>query len=153
MEHKDILDMLGSLAQLDVDAYHAYEQAIEKVEVASIRDELTKYQQDHLRHYQEISRRIQEMGGSAPEFAQDFKGYFIAGFTSLRSVTGTKGALEAMQSNEKMTNKNYQEASSHADLPRELHEMLITFYQDERIHLSFIESALNEKVWELKETV
>ena len=153
METKDILDMLGSLAQLDVDAYHAYAQAIEKVDLAAVREQLTTYQQDHLRHYQELSRQIADLGGSPPEFSQDFKGYFIAGFTSLRSVTGTKGALEAMQSNEKMTNKNYGEASSRADLPPGVHELLVTFYQDEQTHLNFIERALSEKVWEMKETV
>jgi uncharacterized protein (TIGR02284 family) len=152
MEQSDILEMIGSLAQLDVDAYHAYGQAIEKVDISSVRQELTQYQQDHLRHYQELSRYIESMGGEAPEFSKDFKGYMISGFTSLRSVTGTKGALEAMQSNEKMTNKEYDEASSRSDLPSDLHRLLVSFYQDERTHLSFIESALSEKVWE-RETV
>jgi rubrerythrin len=153
MEKKDVIEMLGSLAQLDVDAYHAYGQAIESIDIGTVRAELSRYQQDHLRHYQELSRTISALGGSPPEFSKDFKGYFISGFTSLRSVTGTKGALEAMQSNEKTTNKNYGEASAHADLPPEIHEMLVSFYQDEQRHLRFIERALSEEVWEMKETV
>jgi hypothetical protein len=153
METQDILKMLGSLAQLDADAYHAYGQAIEKVDISIVRDELTRYQQDHLLHFQELSRRISDMGGSPPEFSKDFKGYLISGFTSLRSVTGTKGALEAMQTNEKLTNKNYGEASSETGLPRDLHDLLVRFYGDEQDHLNHIERALSEKVWEMKETV
>ena len=50
------------------------------------------------------------LGGNPPKRSVDLKGLLLEGFTALRSVTGTEGALKAMQSNEKTTNKKYQEA-------------------------------------------
>ncbi|MFP4072183.1 MAG: DUF2383 domain-containing protein [Desulfovibrionales bacterium] len=152
-DKKNIIKQLHSLAQLDADAYHAYGQAMDKVEHVAIRDQLGVYRDDHRRHFDELSSQIRSMGGDPPDFSKDFKGYFIEGFTSLRSATGTKGALEAMQTNEKMTNKNYNDASSRSDLPPEIHSMLVSFYQDEQQHLRFVEQALKERAWEVQETV
>ncbi|MFW6324611.1 MAG: ferritin-like domain-containing protein [Desulfovibrionales bacterium] len=148
MEKKDIIKQLSSLAQLDVDAFHAYEQAIRKIDHEGIRKQLSLYQSDHRRHYDELSRTIQNMGGKAPKFSKDFKGYVIQGMTSLQSATGIKSALKSMETNEKLTNKKYEQASSNSALPKDIHELLVSFYQDERNHLSFIQQALKEKIWE-----
>ncbi len=148
MDSKELLKNLKSLAQLDVDAYQAYGQAIEKTEHAPIRDQLSVFREDHRNHYDELSRVIRQKGGEPPSFTKDFKGYVIEGMTSLRSITGTKGALEAMETNEKLTNKNYDKAASNASLPPEVSDMLVTFYQDEQRHLSFVQETLQQKPWE-----
>lgn len=148
MEVQGILRELQSLAQLDVDAYHAYGQAIEKIDHEATRKQLAAFQEDHRRHYDELYRVIQEMGQEPPSFTKDFKGYIISGVTSLRSSAGTKGALEAMESNEKLTNKKYRQASSRSLVPKDILLLLLSFYQDEQGHLNFVQKTLKEKVWE-----
>lgn len=144
MEDKDIIEKLASLVQLDIDAVHAYKEAIDKAEDHQVREHLTLYRQDHERHISDLSTEIRRLGGSPPEFALDFKGYLIKGFTSLRSATGTEGALNAMHTNEKLTNKEY-EAAKYWDLPRELKQLIALAREDERRHLEYIERALAEK--------
>jgi hypothetical protein len=57
--------------------------------MVSIRD-------DHKRHIELLASEIPTLGGTPPDYSPDFKGYLISGFTSLRSITGTEGALKAM---------------------------------------------------------
>src|SRR4051812_42483132 len=108
MEKADIVDNLKSLIQLDIDAVFAYGQAIDKIEEQQIRDELKRFQAQHEHHITALSAKVRELGGEPPERSRDFKGFLIEGFTAMRSLTGTKGALNAMETNEKITNKTYE---------------------------------------------
>ncbi len=144
MENKEIVKRLTSLVQLDIDAVHAYKEAMEKIENLQIREHLAMFRQDHERHIADFSTWIRQLGGTPPEFSLDFKGYLIKSFTSLRSVTGTKGALNAMHTNEKLTSKEYEAAESW-DLPPDLKQTIALAREDERRHLEYIERALQEK--------
>jgi rubrerythrin len=147
MSNKEMADKLSSLAQLDIDAVHAYDQAIDQIEHTGIRQQISQFREDHNHHVQNLSKLITELGETPPEFSRDFKGFFIEGFTALRSATGTEGALKAMQTNENMTNKKYDEARS---LPfrQDIKAVVEQNYNDEARHLRYIEQALGNRSWE-----
>jgi len=150
MQQMDTTEMaknLSSLVQLDIDAVHAYNQAIEEIDVVSIRDQLTEFRNDHSRHITELSDEIRQLGETPPEYSKDFKGHLIEGFTSLRSKMGTESALKAMQSNEKLTNKNYDKARSWTLTPT-AKALVEKNYADEQRHLHYIEQALAARTWE-----
>jgi uncharacterized protein (TIGR02284 family) len=141
MNRDDILDNLQKLIQLDVDATHAYDQAIKNVNELVIKDKLIQFQADHRRHIDLLSAKVLELGGTPPELTSDFKGFIISGFTALRSLTGTKGALEAMETNERLTTSKYEEAS-HKDFPVDVSTIIQSNLSDEQRHLSFIREAI-----------
>ncbi len=146
MNTQEIIKDLSSLVQLDIDAIHAYEQAIEKVDVSEVRKKLTTFMSDHERHVTDLSRCIRELGGKPPEFLQDFKGFLIEGMTIMRSVTGTSGALKAMKMNEELTNAKYNKALGWP-LPGDIRAIVELNREDERRHLEYIEEAIEKKVW------
>jgi rubrerythrin len=141
MVRDSILDNLSKLIHLDVDAAHAYDQAIRNVDDQAVKEKLIQFQSDHLRHIDQLSGKVRELGGTAPELASDFKGFIIAGFTALRSLTGTKGALEAMETNERLTVSGYTEASK-LDFPVDVLARVQSNLADEQRHLSTIREAL-----------
>ncbi|RQW78135.1 MAG: DUF2383 domain-containing protein [Geobacter sp.] len=141
MDREEILDNLEKLIHLDVDATHAYDQAIKNVDDPLIKDKLILFQGDHRRHIETLSTKMQELGGNPPKPSSDFKGFFISGFTALRSLTGTKGALEAMETNERLTTSKYEKASA-LDLPGDIAIIVRANLADEQRHLSFIREAL-----------
>lgn len=141
MIRDDILDHLGKLIQLDVDATHAYDQAIKNVNEQLIKDKLIQFQSDHRKHIDLLSAKVLELGGTPPELTSDFKGFIISGFTALRSLTGTKGALEAMETNERLTNTRYEEACK-LDFPVDILAICRSNWADEQRHLSFIREAI-----------
>jgi len=144
MNRDEILNQLEKLIQLDVDATHAYDQAIKNVGEQPIKDKLILFQGDHRRHVDLLSAKVVELGGTPPEFASDFKGFFISGFTALRSLTGTKGALEAMETNEKLTTSKYQEAAK-LGWPSDISTIIQSNLADEQRHLSFVREALSSR--------
>jgi rubrerythrin len=147
MDKPEMAKNLSSLMQLDIDAVHAYDQAIKNIEDPMVRDQIVKFRDDHKRHIEELSPEIRALGETPPEFSPDFKGYLISGFTSLRSITGTEGALNAMHTNEKLTNKNYDEARTWPLNPS-AKALVEKNYSDERTHLEYIEKTLEARAWE-----
>ncbi len=144
MDDKDIVQKLGSLAQLDIDAVHVYKEAIEKVEDPKVRETLVRYCEDHERHIAEFSAKISRLGETPPDFSSDFKGFFVDGFISLRSITGIEDVLNALHSNEKLTNKNYSEACNW-NLPTNIQTIVDLAYEDEKHHLEYIEMELKKR--------
>lgn len=142
MNRDDILDNLERLIQLDVDATHAYDQAIKNVKEQVIKEKLIQFQSDHRKHIDLLSAKVLELGGTPPELTSDFKGFMISGFTALRSLTGTKGALEAMETNERLTSSRYEEASK-LDYPVDVLAIVRSNYADEQRHLSYIREAIS----------
>jgi rubrerythrin len=142
MTRDEILNQLEKLIQLDVDATHAYDQAIKNVDDQAIKDKLVLFQGDHRRHIDILSAKVLELGGTPPELTSDFKGFFISGFTALRSLTGTRGALEAMETNEKLTTTKYQDAAQLV-WPTDITTIIQANLSDEQRHLSFVREAIS----------
>lgn len=151
MKTTNIIERLNDLIQLDFDATQAYEQAIDRIDVVGIAEDLEGFRQDHERHIEELSAAVRRLGGEPTKRSRDLKGYLIEGMTALRSVTGVEGALKAMRSNEKTTNKKYDEALSDP-LPPDIAALVRRNRDDERRHLQYIENALTNRTWELGAT-
>lgn len=141
MKRDEILSHLEKLIHLDIDATQAYDQAIRNIDEQVIKDKLILFKADHRKHVELLSAKMIEMGGKPPEFTSDFKGFFITGFTALRSMSGTKGALHAMESNEKLTTSKYEDASK-LEMPSDIAAVIRSNLADEHHHLSFIREAL-----------
>lgn len=146
MENNELCKHLMSLAHLDIDAIHAYRVAIEKIDVEEVKHQLEAFRADHERHVVELSPLITRLGGVPPEFKPDFKGFLIQGMTSLRSVTGTEGALKAMKMNEELTNRIYEKALSW-EMPEDVRKLVTKNRDDERRHLAYVKQAIESGVW------
>jgi uncharacterized protein (TIGR02284 family) len=142
MEKKEIVKTLESLAQLDMDAWHAYGQAIDKAEDIGVRHKLEKFRADHERHVSDLSDVIRNLGQEPPKFSRDFKGFLIEGWTAVRSITGVQGVLAAMDTNEKLTNRKYDEATK-LGLPTDIHALVVANYKDEKEHLAYIKKQID----------
>lgn len=147
MNNEELIKNLYKLIQLDIDATHAYEQALKNIDKSDIHQTIRQFRDDHERHINELSAIIRTLGGKPPEKTPDLKGYLIEGFTSLRSITGTEGALKAMRSNEKMTNRWYEDAVQW-NVSVDIKTLLQKNYADEQRHLQYIEHAIETKLWE-----
>lgn len=147
MTNEEIVSELKALVQLDIDAIRAYDQAIGNIDVLEVKARLTEFRRDHERHVTALSPEIVRCGGTPPANRPDVKGFLIQGFTAIRSMTGTEGALKAMQSNEKLTNRSYGKACG-MGFPPEILTLLRGCADDERRHLDYVEQCLRTRPWE-----
>jgi len=146
MDHKSCIKKLSDLAQLDIDAVDAYETALKKIDDKETHKTVDQFRQDHVRHVDDLNKLISKLGGKPVEFSKDLKGYLIEGMTALRSVTGTKGAMKAMETNEIITNKRYSESlQENLDFSDEVRALLQKNYDDEQRHLAFIQDSLRKR--------
>ncbi|MFA5039245.1 MAG: ferritin-like domain-containing protein [Candidatus Omnitrophota bacterium] len=140
---KGLNKKLTQLIQLDIDASFCYEQAIRKIEEEDIRQELTSFKDDHDRHADILSAELSKIGEEAPERRSDLKGMFLKGATAMQSVTGTIGALKAMQLNEKLTNRTYAKAAKWK-AGDEIADIIQRNFEDEKNHLQYLNDKLDE---------
>ena len=145
MNDKNLIEAMSNLVQLDIDAVHAYDQAVREIDDKIIRDRLLKFQYEHRNHISGLSKQIENLGGQAPERSQDLKGYVIEAFAAIRSFTGLKGALNAMKTTEEITNRYYGEVVSW-EAPPDVKEVLRTYFSEEKIHLDYITNNLQAMV-------
>jgi uncharacterized protein (TIGR02284 family) len=143
--NEEAITTLNDLIQLDIDAVHAYRQAIDACQVAEVRDNLTAFEGDHRRHISELEGAVRALGGQPPT-GQDFKGFVIEGFTAIMSQ-GDRSALVAMRGNEEITTRRY-DAARRASLPGDVIQLVERNYADEARHLDWIKQAIDRKVWE-----
>jgi uncharacterized protein (TIGR02284 family) len=144
MVENDVIKNLNNLIQLDIDAVHAYEQALSSIDEPVVKERMASFQEDHLRHVRELSDEVRKLGGTPEEYSKDFKGYLIEGFTALRSITGTDGALKAMEQNEVLTNKRYKDAINWK-VSTAAKAIIEKGAADEAMHLQFIRKTLESR--------
>lgn len=149
-EKDEQLKSLIDLAQLDIDAILAYDQAIERIENEDIRQTLERFREDHSRHVTRLSTLIASLGGSPPPMIRDVTGFFIEGMTAITSNFGLRGALLAMAGNEVLTTSKYREALA-LGLPPEHVEVIEKNYGDETRHLGYIKNTLKRLTAEARE--
>ncbi|HYO57640.1 ferritin-like domain-containing protein [Archangium sp.] len=146
MDLNRMLERLNDLIALDYDAVGAYEAAINRIDVESLRMRLREFQQDHGRHIRDLSQVVTRLGGT-PRTKPDAKGFILKGFTAVTSMMGNEAALQAMRGNEALTNRTYRMALDE-DWSDEARVIIERNFSDEQRHLAFIEEALRNRIWE-----
>ncbi|HZP66393.1 MAG TPA: PA2169 family four-helix-bundle protein [Rudaea sp.] len=141
-----IIEELNELIRFDYDAVGAYNEAIDHVKEAVIRDPLTKFRGDHERHIMDLTAIVRRLGGKPVEKA-DFKGMVRKTMTKVAGLIGTETVLRAMKSNEEVLNKTYAHHAS-LDFPRDILDIVQRNFSDEQRHLAWVEQALNTRMWE-----
>lgn len=147
MENREIVKELKSLCQLDIDAVHAYNQALDKIDLADVKLQIERFRGDHERHITDLSELIRTFNEEPPAFSRDFKGFILDAFTKIRSISGTEGALKALKSGEDITNRRYGDARN-MDFPPRIREIIEANYRDEQRHLNYVQQAINDRIWE-----
>lgn len=139
----DLTTRLKYLIQIDIDAAHAYTQAILGIDVPEIRERLSQFRGDHERHIRELSDVVRHLGGTPPSFDTDVMGFLIEGFTAIGTGLGTQGALMAMRANEGLTNAAYASAREEKNLPADIRRLVVRNFADEQRHAAYIAEALH----------
>lgn len=146
MDRKDIIRELKSLCQLDIDAVHAYDECLHHIDLPDVKKDIEQFKGDHERHITHLSDFIRSYDEEPPKKSPDLKGYLLDVFSKIRSLSGTEGALKSLKNGENLTNKRYYDAVA-LDFPPNIKTMIEKHYADERRHLSYVEEAINSKVW------
>jgi hypothetical protein len=151
MNNAELAERLVSIARLNHDLIHAYDEAISKVDKSDkdICDHLIRFRNDHHRQEKAIVEAIEDLGQEPPRFTEEKQEFETPVLRSLENASGTAGVLEALQRNEYFTNKMYDEAVAddyYTTYPLNIQALLQRNYLDERRHQAYIDSQLGQLV-------
>ena len=146
MNNKSLVEKLTHLMQLEIDARHTYDLALDKVDDVVIRERMAEFGKQHKAHIERLSKEIKILGGSPPDFSPDITGYLIEGVTALMSSMGAKGALQGVKLSEDLTTNRYQDALKW-DVPDRIKDIIRSHFTDEKIHLDYIANNLKALRW------
>lgn len=138
-----IISGLNDLMELDYDAIAAYRTAIDRLESAAYKVNLTEFMGDHERHVEELGRVIRDEGGR-PAVEGDAKKVLTQGKVVLADLAGDQAILKAMKSNEEQTNSKYEEAVD-AGYPEHIQAILKRGLSDERLHRAWLIETLENQ--------
>jgi uncharacterized protein (TIGR02284 family) len=144
MDGQELMQLLNLLIRLDADTVSVYEQAIEEMDTASLRERLTTFRQDHERHVLELSAVVRQLGGAPPEAKKAAGATFIDGFTPIRRRMGAGCALQALSRNEQLALAEYQGARNRL-VTGPAEAIVDRNFKDERRHFDYIVCSLRER--------
>src|SRR4051812_26794874 len=99
---------LNDLIQLDIDAAHAYRQAIDACEIPAVREKLTAFMGDHEQHISELEGVVRVLGALPPQ-GKALRGFVIEASPAIVS-RGDGSPLRAMRGNEETPPRRYDAA-------------------------------------------
>ncbi|QRK12551.1 helix-hairpin-helix domain-containing protein [Archangium violaceum] len=135
------VEVLTTLARLDLEAALAYEACAEVVEIADIREHLLQFRDDHLRHVDAINRVLETRGGKAIEPRSS--GQLLRGIARVASSLGSDTGLIALLTNEELTNETY-EMVAVLDWDSDIEQMLERHAADEMRHFEWLSGQVGE---------
>jgi uncharacterized protein (TIGR02284 family) len=146
LSNEKIIEQLNEVLQIDIDAVGAYQAAIDSLDVLDIKQQLIRFKGDHDRHVVDLRGIIQRLGGD-PNKRPDIKGAARKTMTKIAGLVGAETILRAMLSNERATNDVYAKHVQKS-FPPDILDLLRRNYGDEQRHLAWVQSALQQRLWE-----
>jgi hypothetical protein len=142
MDIHHIAEELGPLMLLDFDAAHAYEEAIEKLQPADIREQYTRFRIDHQDQVFGLSTLIKQLGEEPPAHSNDFSRYATDAIASPKEYAETRQIIDVMYRNEQLIGRRYA-ALLKTGLPAAVREGIQKGFTLEERHLAYMESLLS----------
>ena len=138
---------LSRLYALEIDAAHAYSEAIVLVRPGSVHDELRLFGLEHQRHELLLQEDLLRLGHNPPEVEPDVKGVVIGALAPPRRRLTLEDVLEGMRGNEQLTNSVYAKVLA-KPVPRGVRELVEPLHEDEREHLDWLERMVSRRIWD-----
>lgn len=141
---KDVIKLLEDLVHLDYDAIDAYEAAIDRLKNAGDKQQLASFLDDHVQHTRNLGAFLRRMGREPPTKG-DFKRMLTKGKVLFGGMFSDRAILVAMKTNEDDTNRAYERALRHENVPSDIVEVLSKNLADERRHRAWIQGRLGRE--------
>jgi rubrerythrin len=142
MNTREFADQLGSLMLLDFDAAHAYEEAIENLKPADLREQFTRFRIDHQDQVYALSTLIKQMGEEPPPHSNDFQHYSSGGIASPKDLCETREIVDLMYRNEKQIGERYADLKG-TELPTQVASAIQQGFVSQERHAAYMESLLS----------
>ena len=134
----DVEGLVIGLIQLEFDTIAAYDGTIARLSDGSLRRQVARFREDHLRHLSFLRDLARDLAIEAPQEG-DSKEWMATGKVAIAGVAGDAALLMAMKTNETDTIVAYQRASRHPDATETSRDFFAKALADEQRHRDWME--------------
>jgi len=141
MTNSKLISRLYQLAQLDIQALHACEEANKKIDNVRIFNNVNEIRNIHIKNIHSLSAEIKRLGGRPPLNSKN-NSSSLEGFVSLQNVNNMSSILKAIKANENLISKSYEAVLNEKELPVNIRTVLKRCYRYEKMHLRYINDVI-----------
>lgn len=141
MTNSKLISRLYELAQLDMHALHACEEANKKIDNQRIVNNLQEIRNVHSKNIESLTTEIKRLGGKPPK-TNYINGCLIEGFVSLQNIECMSLILKAIKENENLISKSYEKILEEKELPVNIRTVLKKCHRYEKMHLRYINDVI-----------
>ena len=134
--------VVESLYKHDLAACEVYKEVITHVKDPAVKRTLKGFLGDHEAHAKDWKAMLRSENGVELSDRRDLKGILLGGYATARSITGQEGALNALDTAEKVVLKQYKDASSGSGLNQEVKACVEDHFEDDMKHSQYIKKLL-----------
>ncbi|BDG02210.1 ferritin-like domain-containing protein [Anaeromyxobacter oryzae] len=131
------VEVLASLARLDLEAALAYEAAAEVAEDGELAAQLRRFGEDHRRHVDGLASVLEREGAAELAPSEDTVAPMLAGLARLAAPLGPESLVLAILADEQLTNLSYEDALAY-DWDEDEEQLLEGFRADEERHMRWL---------------
>lgn len=146
MNEQNAIWKLSGMVQLNLDAVRILEQALDEMDLPSVREQLVRIRDEHSRHVLDLSAEINILGGSPPEYLRENLGTTTEGLLAIPERVENEELLKILEANEQVSAMRYRAARSW-ELSPAAAEMIRRQHGEEEVHLQIIRDELSKRVW------
>ena len=120
-------------------------QAIKSVKDQAVKQQLLQFKHECELRIKGLEILLHKLGLEIPSRTKNATSYIMQGFVVVRGLTGDKGVLKALRSNEKKVLSIYELALKN-DLPGDVRPIVQNVYDGVRRHVQYLEDKLSVKI-------
>lgn len=133
---------IQNLFKYELAATEVCKEALGHIEDNYISQQVSKFLSAHEKHVTEFSQTLKNLTGSFPERKTGLKGTLLSGYASLRSMTGQKGALNALETAESIVLNAYKDAASGQTFEPTINSMIKNNLSEEERRYKYIKNIM-----------
>lgn len=133
---------LNDLLQLDHDALHSYQLAIQELEGGAYRETVRRFRTDHERHVTELTAVIRRYGGMPVEAPHPTGVLKLATQAAGALGGGDTHVLMAFRNNERQARDKYARAAALGEWPADVASVVRVAASDESRHYDWVDTTL-----------
>lgn len=142
MSKNEVAQEVSSLLHWEIDYSHLLRQAIDNLDDEKLIDKISPMIKSTNQNIDLLEGLLRKYGKEPPKHTQDFKGYFMQGYASMRGLLSDSGVLNALHTNLQLS-KNAFKASTKKNLPEEVKDVVNGIYLSKEKNLEDLKALIS----------
>lgn len=143
MESNQAAKLLSDLSRMEIDLVHTYDQAFAEIGDPQALKELHRFREQHFKHYQTLSERVEKLGGVSVPYSGEFKRFWTNELDAVVKGCGKEKAAAVIGENERIAARHYEQAAL-KPFDKDTLDILMGFRRQESRYIEYMHTLRSQ---------